>query len=94
MTGRRLQRGYLLITVVVTLFLVATVAVLLTHGSAINARSSSSEMEAARSDYVAQAGMQHALWRAANNACMGNVTIPATPRSYSRGSLPNPSRRR
>ena len=78
MSFRQRQHGYLLISVVVTLFLLATVAVMLTHGSAIGARSSSSELEAARAEYVAQAGMQHALWRIHNNACMGNVTIPAT----------------
>ena len=71
------QRGYLLITVVVALFLLATVAVLLSHDSAISANTSSSELEAARVEYVAQAGMQHALWRAQNNVCMGDVTIPA-----------------
>ena len=77
MTSRRQQRGYLLITVVVALFLLATVAVLLTHGSSIGANTASSELETARGDYVAQAAMQHALWRAENNACMGDVTIPA-----------------
>ena len=79
MTARRHQRGYLLITVVVALFLLATVAVLLTHGSAISANSASSELEAARAEYVAEAGLQHALWHTANNACMGDMTIPATP---------------
>ena len=78
MKSRKRQRGYLLITVVVALFLLATVAVLLTRGSAISANTASSELEAARAKYVAEAGMQHALWRAQNNACMGNVTIPAT----------------
>ena len=76
--SHRFQRGYLLITVVVALFLLATVAVLLTHDSAISANTSSNELEAARAEYVAQAGMQHALWRTQNNTCMGDVTIPAT----------------
>ena len=78
MISRRHQRGYLVITVVVALFLLATISVMLTHGSAISANTASSELEGARAELVAQAGMQHALWRAANNACMGNVTIPAT----------------
>ena len=76
--SRKSQRGYLLITVVVMLFLVASVAMLLNHDSAISANTASTELEAARADYVAQAGMQHALWRAQNNACMGDVSIPAT----------------
>jgi len=72
------QRGYLLITVVVMLFLVASIATLLNHDSAISANTSSTELETARAEYVAQAGMQHALWRTENNACMGDMTIPAT----------------
>ena len=78
MNSRRRQRGYLLISVVVSLFLLATIAVMLTHGSAINANTASSEMETARAEYVAQAGLQHALWRAANNTCMGELVIPET----------------
>ncbi len=72
------QRGYLLISVVVMLFLVASIAMLLNYDSAISANTSSSELEASRADYVAEAAVQHALWRADNNACMGNVTIPTT----------------
>ena len=76
--ARRRQRGYLLVTVIVTLFLIASIAVLLAHDSAISANTASKELETARADYVARAGMQHALWRAQNNACLGNVTIPDT----------------
>ena len=72
------QRGYLLITVVVMLFLVASIAMLLNYDSSISANTSTGELETARAEYVAQAGMQHALWRTQNNACMGNVSIPAT----------------
>ena len=85
MIAYRRQRGYLLVTVVVTLFLLATLAVLLAQTSAISANTASAELETVRADYVTQAGMQHALWRVANNACMGDVTIPTTslgPDSY------------
>ena len=78
MTVRRKQRGYLLVTVIITLFLVASIAVLFAHDSASSANTSNRELETARAEYVAQAGMQHALWRAQNNACMGDVTIPDT----------------
>ncbi|MCP5092993.1 MAG: DNRLRE domain-containing protein, partial [Gammaproteobacteria bacterium] len=61
-----------------TLFLVASIAVLLTHDSANSANTSNRELEAARADYVAAAGLQHALWQTGNNACMGDVTIPTT----------------
>lgn len=82
---RNSQRGYLLITVVVTLFLIASIAMLINYDSAIDANTSSKELETARVNYVAEAAMQHAMWRTQNNACMGNVTIPDTaigPDSY------------
>ncbi len=60
------------------LFLVASISLLLNYDSAVSANASSGELDAARVDYVAQAGSQHALWRAQNNACMGDVTIPDT----------------
>jgi len=78
MNSRRNQGGYLLVTVVVTLFMIASIAVLLSHDSAISANTSSKELESSRAEYVAAAGMQHALWRAQNNACIGDVTIPDT----------------
>ena len=59
----RRQRGYLLVTVIMTLFLVATIAVLLNHESSISANTANRELEAARADYVARAAVQHALWR-------------------------------
>lgn len=79
MISRRFQRGYLLITVIVTLFLLATVAVLLSQDSAISANTASSELEAAKAEYAARAGRQHALWKTANNACMGDLDVPTTP---------------
>jgi len=78
MRTRRRQRGYLFVTVVITLFLFASIAVLLSQDSAISANTSNRELEAARAEYVARAGLQHALWRAQNNVCMGDVTIPDT----------------
>jgi Tfp pilus assembly protein PilX len=76
--ARRRQEGYLLFTVIATLFLVATVAVLLAHDSSMSANTANRELETARVDYLARAGLQHALWRGQNSACMGNVTIPDT----------------
>jgi Tfp pilus assembly protein PilX len=75
---RNRQRGYLLVMVIIMLFLVASIAMLLNHDSAISANLSTGELQATRADYVAQAAMQHALWSSANNACMGDVTIPDT----------------
>lgn len=72
------QRGYLLITVVITLFLIASIAFLLASDSSISANTSNRELETTRAEYLAQAGLQHALWRTANNACMGDLAIPDT----------------
>ena len=72
------QRGYLLITVVAMLFVFSAIVMLLIYDSSNNARSASSDLEAARAGYVARAGMQNALWRAQNNACLGNVAVPIT----------------
>ncbi len=79
MNLRRKQTGYLLITVVTTLFLLATVAVLLSRDSAISANTSTSELEDARAGYVAQAALQHALWQTANSACADPGDLPDTP---------------
>ncbi len=78
MRNRSRQNGYLLVTMIITLFMVASIAVLLTHRSSISANTATRELETARAEYVAQAGMQHAIWRAGNNVCMGDVMIPAT----------------
>ncbi len=65
-----------MVTVVVALFLIASLAVLISHDSATNANMSNRELEADRSDYVAQAGMQHAQWRIHNNACSSDLALP------------------
>ncbi|MDJ0709612.1 MAG: DNRLRE domain-containing protein [Woeseiaceae bacterium] len=78
MRARGRQQGYLLITVIVTLFLLSAIVMLLVYESASSARSANSGLEAARAEHVARAGMQNALWRAQQNACMGSFTIPAT----------------
>ena len=73
------QRGHLLVTVVVLMFLVAAIALLLGHGSAISANNANSELEVTRVDYLAQAAMNHALWRSERDACGLDLSIPATP---------------
>lgn len=77
--GRESQGGYLIMTIVVTLFLLATVAMLLTQESAVGANAARTAAEPARAAYAARAGLQRALWMAENNACMGGVSIPTTP---------------
>ncbi len=72
------QRGYVLFTVVVMLVVVAVGALLVSYDSSLKASMPAGEAEASRADYVAEAAMQHALWQSANNACMGDVTLPTT----------------
>ncbi len=67
-----------MITVIVTLFLLSTIVMLLVYDSASNARSASSDLEAARVEYVAEAAMKHALWQAQNSQCKGVADIPDT----------------
>ncbi len=78
MNLRTRQRGYLLVTVVVMLSLLATVALLLSYDSANNANASNAEFDALRAEYVGAAGLQHALWKVANNACVGDLDVPTT----------------
>ena len=72
------QKGYVLFTVVVMLVVVAVMTFLVSYDSSLKASMPAGEAEASRVDYVTEAAMQHALWRAGNNACMGDVTIPVT----------------
>ncbi len=84
--ARKQQRGYLLISVVVTLFLLACVALLLNQQSAVNANTSSAELAAAQAEYVAEAGLRHTQWLADQNACAGDlslVDVPFGAHSYS-----------
>ena len=75
---RARQRGYVLLTVIVMLVVVAVITFLVSYDSSLKASMPAREAEASRADYVAEAAMQHALWRVGNNSCMGDVTIPPT----------------
>ncbi|MDJ0917710.1 MAG: DNRLRE domain-containing protein [Woeseiaceae bacterium] len=84
--AKKQQRGYLLISVVVTLFLLACIALLLNRQSAVNANTASAELAAAQAEYVAEAGLRHTRWLADQNACAGDlslVDVPFGAHSYS-----------
>ena len=68
----------LLVTVIVTLFLVASIAVLLAHDSASSANTANRQLDTSRAELVTRAAMQHALWRTQHNACLGDLSVPAT----------------
>ena len=63
------QRAYVLITVVVTLFIVAAIALLLNRESAIGVNSAGREAQSDQAAYVAEAGYRHALWQTNNSNC-------------------------
>jgi len=72
------QQGYVLFMVVVMLFVLATIAFLVSYESSFQSNQRVIELEATRADYVAKAALQHALWQNSNNACVGAFSIPAT----------------
>ena len=83
--SRASQQGYVLFTVVVMLFVVATTAYLVSYDSSFKSDQPARELEAARADYVTAAALQHALWQNSHNACVGTFSIPVTalgPDSY------------
>lgn len=65
------QGAYVLITVVVTLFIVAAIALLLNRESAIGVNSAGREAQGDQAAYVAEAGYRHALWQTNNSNCTG-----------------------
>jgi hypothetical protein len=75
----RLQHGYILMPVVLAIVLMATLAFLLNNQSAIDVDITAAETEAGQADYVAAAGMAHAIWSAQNNACGGDLSISSVP---------------
>ena len=84
-SGFRNQSGYLLLAVAVTLAVIAAAAFLINRQSALDVQMSSGGVDATEVDYVAQAGLHHALWQTNASACAGDITIPSTafgPHSY------------
>lgn len=65
------QKGYVLITVVVTLFIVAAVALLLNREGSMGINMARSEAQTQQARYVAEAGISHALWVTNNSNCTG-----------------------
>ena len=63
------QNGYLLLPVAVAIALIVVIAFLISSESAIEVDMTAGEIEAARAQYVAQAGLQHALQHHAQQGC-------------------------
>ena len=71
------QGGYLLLPVVVGLVLIASIALLLNHESAVNAGISGRDAEMDLLRQVTEAGWQHANWKAQGKDCAGYGAIPS-----------------
>ncbi len=71
MRQRDREQGYVLITVVMTLFIVAAIALLLNRESAMSSNMTGSEIQVDQASYVAEAGFNHALWQTQNSNCTG-----------------------
>lgn len=72
-----LQAGFILLPVLLTLFLVATLAFVINRDSSSNVTLSAMQGQSQQLDYAAQAGLQHAQWVLDQGACTG-YSLPAT----------------
>ena len=63
------QCGYILLPVVLLISLVATAAFMLNNQSVLETGVAVSSVDVARANYVAGAGMQHALWQVEQAGC-------------------------
>ena len=73
------QRGYLLISVVVTIFIISAVALMMSQESVMESNRANKELDNHKLRYITEAAMQHALWGINNSGCSGNLTLPTTP---------------
>ncbi|MBT8102972.1 MAG: DNRLRE domain-containing protein [Gammaproteobacteria bacterium] len=73
------ERGFILLTVVVAITLVAGIALALSYQGASETNVSSGELERDQLRYVAEAGMAHAKFQLTQNrSCSGYTDIPTT----------------
>ena len=63
------QRGYILLPVIVVITLVAAIALLMTTESALESNTAATELDAQQAQYVAAAGLNHALWLVQQQGC-------------------------
>ncbi|MFK8026611.1 MAG: LamG-like jellyroll fold domain-containing protein [Gammaproteobacteria bacterium] len=64
------QSGFALLPVAIIIAVVASIAYLIAHQSAMNVNNVGSHNDSTRAEYIAQAGLQHALWQANNSGCV------------------------
>ena len=70
------QTGYILLPVIVVITLVAAIALLMNTESALESNTAGGELDAQQARYVAEAGLNHALWLNQQQGCgpYGNLT--------------------
>lgn len=71
------QHGFILLPVVLLITVVATVAFLINHDSALNVDMTNSGTETVRIEQITRAGLVHATWATQASACGGDFTLPA-----------------
>jgi len=73
--SRTRQKGYVLYTVIVMLVIVAATTLLVRNDSIYRSGVPEREVEAIHADYIAEAAMQHAVWRKDTYGCAGDAAI-------------------
>ena len=71
----KVQNGYILLTVVFTLIILATLSFLLSQESAFNTGTANREQQMQSAQYVAEAGLQHAIWQLNQANCTGYTDL-------------------
>ncbi len=74
----RQQQGYIFMLVVVTLFLTAAIALMLSRHSSVAVHLVRSTQEQEAAAFAAEAGLQHARWLANSSNCDNYTNIPTT----------------
>lgn len=77
--GQSSQTGFVLISVVLMLAMLATIAFMLNQQSSVGVNAVNSEIESDRARYVAEAGLAHSAWALQSSSCSGDITLPAVP---------------
>lgn len=76
--GRARQGGYVLLVVMVTLTLVAAIALQLSRQSGLDSTMARGEAATAQLRYLAEAGLNHGLWRMENTPCSAAANLAGT----------------
>lgn len=72
------QSGYLMVSVILTLVLVTTIAIMSSNEGAFNGRLLQGQATQRQGQYLLEAGMNHALWQSQRNECQGSFSIANT----------------